>query len=75
MLDSLNDVGAGRVVACPGMSGLTPEVRGDYAKHNCPLDQYVRPGREGRALQLLCESENPRRLPISLILSHPQKHV
>jgi hypothetical protein len=22
---------------------LTPAVRGDYAKHNCPLDQYVRP--------------------------------
>ena len=21
---------------------LTPAVRGDYAKHNCPLDQYVR---------------------------------
>lgn len=21
---------------------LTPAVRGDYAEHNCPLDQYVR---------------------------------
>ena len=28
MLDSLNDVGAGRVVACPGMSGLTPWLTG-----------------------------------------------
>ncbi len=27
-------------VACE--KGLTPAVRGDYAKHNCPLDQYVR---------------------------------
>ena len=27
----------------PCISGsLTPAVRGDYAKHNCPLDQYVR---------------------------------
>lgn len=24
------------------MKGLTPAVRGDYAKHNCPFDQYVR---------------------------------
>ena len=29
---------------------LTPAVRGDYAKHNCPLDQYVRQGRVGTVL-------------------------
>ena len=32
MLDSLNDVGAGRVVACPGMSGLTPWLTGAGAR-------------------------------------------
>ena len=35
---------------------LTPAVRGDYAKHNCPLDQYVRLGREGRVLHFMRES-------------------
>ena len=34
----------------PENGSLTPAVRGDYAKHNCPLDQYVRLGRVGEGV-------------------------
>ena len=31
---------------------LTPAVRGDYAKHNCPLDQYVRLAADAMMVEL-----------------------
>ena len=31
---------------------LTPAVRGDYAKHNCPLDQYVRQTADATIVEL-----------------------
>jgi hypothetical protein len=35
---------------------LTPKLRGNDAKHYCPLERPVRPGREGRVLHFNCET-------------------
>ena len=34
------------------LQSLTPAVRGDYAKHNCPLDQYVRLAADAMMVEL-----------------------
>jgi hypothetical protein len=36
--------------------GLTPKLRGNDAKHYCPLERPVRLGRGGRVLHFRCEA-------------------
>ena len=42
--------------ALPIMLCLTPKLRGNYAKHYCPLERTVRLGREGKVLHFMRQS-------------------